>query len=93
VAIGNAGKVIVVIKGAIPKLVILSGTVSVSSGLPVRQIVAWRHGIWDVPVTTFSDSSGNWSIEINGSSSQEFVILCVGGVSTENSAVFDHVTE
>jgi len=56
----------------------LSGTVKLDSVGVRRRVLVYRNEHQDAYAVTWSDTSGNFSVTVNGSSNDRFIVLAVG---------------
>ncbi len=68
----------------------ISGTVTSGGSPAIRSVLVYKAPNNDVTAATVSDSSGDFSIDVNGGSNDCFRIICVG-VENENSVIYEHV--
>lgn len=71
-------------------VVTISGTVQSGGSAASRDILIYKYPFNDLSGQATSDSSGNFSILVNGGSNDCFRVICVG-IAGENSVVYERV--
>lgn len=89
----KGGKVLVTMKGGALSPVVFSGTVKVGSTGVIRNVHGYKRGFSEIPYITQSNSSGNWTLTINGGTNDRFRFIALSESSTENSKIRDQVTK
>ena len=85
------GQITVEVLGAPLRIISFSGTVKLSGVGVIRDLIGYRIGSPETVYETTSDSSGNWTLEMQGGSNDFFRIICVGATG-ENSEIYDNLS-